>query len=238
MTDTRRRAYQSPLRAAQVEATRERLLDAAYAILAEDPAGVSALTVQRVAAQAQVSVPTVYRHFRDPDALLDAFVTWIRPRIGLDPARIFMRAPRQIAELPEQSFPRFEAHGAVLRALIDSRDANRVRAAATSDRAEQAAEALSAHAPDWSKEDLKAVAGAIAVLQAPPTWRWLRDTWGLDAETTRAAVSWAIRGLVAALGRETSLTEPARTVATADASDPTDGGHGKTRSSFNQGRAS
>src|SRR5687768_9245922 len=108
MTETRRR-YQSPLRAAQVEATRERLLEATYAILAEDPAGVPALTFQRIAEQAQVSLPTVYRHFGDQDALLAAFVEWIRPRIGLDPSHLFSLPPDRIAELPEESFPRFEA---------------------------------------------------------------------------------------------------------------------------------
>lgn len=207
MVTARPRAYRSPLRAAQARATRERLLEAAYAILAEDPAGVGALTFQRIAAQAQVSVPTVYRHFGDQDALLAAFVDWIRPRIGLDPARIFTLAPDGIATLPGQSFPRFEEHGAVLRALIDSRDFNRVRAASATERARRAAEALSKHAPGWNREDLKVVAGAIAVLQAPPTWRWLRDTWGLDADATRLAMSWAIRALVAILRRETSLTE-------------------------------
>lgn len=198
--------YQSPLRAAQVQATRELLLEAVYAILAEEPAGVPALTFQRVAAQARVSIPTVYRHFGDQDALLAAFVDWIRPRIGLDHTRVFSLAPDAMAELPGLSFPRFEAHGAVLRALIDSRDANRARAVAVADRAERASVALSQHAPNWDREDLKAVAGAIAVLQAPPVWRWLRDTWGLDAETTRAAAGWAIRVLVAALKDDASLT--------------------------------
>lgn len=206
MMETGRRRYRSPLRAAQAQATRERLLEATYAILAEDPAGVPALTFQRIAAQAQVSLPTVYRHFGDQDALLAAFVAWIRPRIGLDPAHVFSLAPDQLADVPDESFPRFEAHGAVLRALIDSREANRVRAAAVTDRSERAAAALDAHAPTWNKEDLKAAAGVIAVLQAPPVWRWLRDTWGLDADATRAAASWAIRVLVAALRDGSSLT--------------------------------
>jgi AcrR family transcriptional regulator len=197
-----RRRYESPLRAAQVEATRERLLEATYAVLAEDPAGVAALTFQRVADRARVSLPTVYRHFGDQDALLAAFVAWIRPRIGLDPAQLFSLPPDAIAALPEESFPRFEAHGDVLRALIDSREANRVRAAAVTDRAERAAAALREHAPTWDEEELKAAAGAIAVLLAPPTWRWLRDTWGLDAAATRAAASWALGVLLAELKEE------------------------------------
>lgn len=207
MGKTERRGYRSPLRAAQAEATRERLLHAAYAILAEDPAGVPALTFQRIASQAQVSLPTVYRHFGDQDALLAAFVAWIRSRIGLDHAHFFSLPPDQLAELPQESFPRFEAHGAVLRALIDSRDANRARAAAVTDRSERAAAALSNYAPTWNKEDLKAVAGVIAVLQAPPAWRWLRDTWGLDADATRAAASWAIRELVVAVRRGATLAK-------------------------------
>lgn len=210
MVETGRRGYRSPLRAAHARATRERLLEAAYAILADDPAGVPALTFQRIAARAQVSVPTVYRHFGDQDALLAAFVDWIRPRTGLDQARAFSLTPDEMIELPDRSFPRFEQHGAVLRALIDSGDANRVRASAVTDRAERAAAALSKHAPGWSEDDLKAVAGAIAVLQSPPVWRWLRDTWGLDPDGTRLAATWATRALVAAMRRETSLAPSRR----------------------------
>ncbi len=83
MADSRpakKRRYRSALREEQVEATRARILDAAVAVLAEDLTG---LTMPAVAKAAGVSLPTVYRHYPDKRALLDAAVQRMRARLGV-----------------------------------------------------------------------------------------------------------------------------------------------------------
>ena len=65
----RRRIYRSPLRDDQTETTRTRILDALIRTMAN---GVVGLSVPAVAKEAEVSVPTVYRHFKTKAELVAA----------------------------------------------------------------------------------------------------------------------------------------------------------------------
>src|SRR5256885_9058880 len=56
------RSYDNSLRTEQAAATRERVVDAAVEVLSQ---GADKLSIPAVAAEASVSVPTVYRHFPD-----------------------------------------------------------------------------------------------------------------------------------------------------------------------------
>ncbi len=77
------RAYNSPLREAQAEATRERVVDAAIELLGRDP---TSFTMPAVARAAGVSQPTVYRLFPDKEALTEAARASVRKRAGVDPS--------------------------------------------------------------------------------------------------------------------------------------------------------
>jgi AcrR family transcriptional regulator len=189
------RAYRSAVREAQAQQTRERILETTHGILERD--GVAGLTIPIVAREAGVSIPTVYRHFPTPGDLLVAFFQWFRPRVGMTVERLLGTSAETVRALPRENFPKFEKHGEVLRALMDSPDANRVRQGSVNDRAERAAAMFDA--PGWSKRKLQAAVGAIYAMQTPQTWRWLRDTWGLDAKQAELAATWAIQILSEAL---------------------------------------
>ncbi|MCA9647811.1 MAG: TetR/AcrR family transcriptional regulator [Polyangiaceae bacterium] len=77
------RAYKSPLREAQAEATRERVVEAAIRLIAKDP---TTFTIPGVAKSAGVSQPTVYRLFPDKESLTDAAREAVRKRAGVDPS--------------------------------------------------------------------------------------------------------------------------------------------------------
>src|SRR4051812_11945628 len=77
--ESARRPYESPLRQAQAEATRGRILDAAVASLSEDGRD---LTIPDVARRAGVAVRTVYVHYPTKDALLDALSQELDRRLG------------------------------------------------------------------------------------------------------------------------------------------------------------
>ena len=68
------RAYRSPLRSQQSDATRQRILASVGERLKADP---SRLAIADVARHAGVSVPTVTRHFPTKAALFEAFMAYV-----------------------------------------------------------------------------------------------------------------------------------------------------------------
>ena len=75
------RRYDSPLRRSHAEATRERLLDAAAALLARD--GYAGATLEAVARRAGVALPTLYSVFGSKGALVEALVRRVKERVRL-----------------------------------------------------------------------------------------------------------------------------------------------------------
>lgn len=195
------RAYTSPSRSAQLVQTRDKLLDTARAMLVEG--GLDALTLPRLAEAAGVSVPTVYRHFATMDELLRAFLDWIRPRIGQTPERLFSPAER-LPALPAENYALYEQHAEVLRPLMESRAFNRIRVGSVRDRARSATAVLRSRARGRTASELEALTGAIYLFISPQGWRWLRETWGLEATEAAQASTWAIQVLLDALARPTT----------------------------------
>jgi len=197
------RAYSSPIREAQVEQTRRLLLETAYNILSTE--GLEGLTLPRLAQAAAVSVPTVYRYFPTVDDLLKAFLEWVRPRLGQTAERLLHATPEQLPSIPMENYAAYENHARALLAVMESPTFNRIRVGSMNDRAQQGAAVLRTRAPDWDDRELEAAAGAIYVLAAPQTWRWMRETWGIDSDRAARAASWAMRILIDALGEGDTL---------------------------------
>jgi AcrR family transcriptional regulator len=80
------RTYNSERRREAAEVTRERIVVAAHALLAE-PAGVSAFTVDAVARRAGVARMTVYNQFGSKAAVLEALFDWLAVRGGIHGAQ-------------------------------------------------------------------------------------------------------------------------------------------------------
>ncbi len=88
------RTYNSTRRREAAEATRERIVAAAHALLAE-PAGVSAFTVDAVARRAGVARMTVYNQFAGKAAVLEALFDWLAVRGGIHGAEGIQMALRE-----------------------------------------------------------------------------------------------------------------------------------------------
>src|SRR5436305_1111692 len=71
------RSYDNTLRREQAEGTRGRILEAVRDLLVESP---SLFSIPAIAARAGVSEPTIYRHFANRGALLDALASGRRYR--------------------------------------------------------------------------------------------------------------------------------------------------------------
>ncbi len=98
------RYYRSELRAQQAEDTRARILDAALRVMAD---GFASVSIPNVAREAGVSVPTVYRHFKTKQDLLDALYPYLIRRSGLTtpPPPKTVAAARPSAVAPDAAPP-------------------------------------------------------------------------------------------------------------------------------------
>lgn len=75
-----KRTYNSPLRARRAAETRQRILEAAVKKVGE---GASQLTIPKVAKEAGVAVPTVYRYFPSKEDLEDGIAEHVRTMLRI-----------------------------------------------------------------------------------------------------------------------------------------------------------
>lgn len=194
------RSYESALRREQADRTRAALLEACEALMLEGP--VEEVTLPRIAKRAGVTAPTAYRHFADQDALMSGFLEHLRHRIGMGLATVAAVPPESVHAIPLVNYASYERDAKVLRAVMASPAYERVRLARPVDRAGMALDAWAAHRGTIPEAQLRERLGALYLMVTPAAWRWLRDTWGLDAESAARAASWATRALADAIVAE------------------------------------
>lgn len=206
------RRYESPVREARATATRARILDVAFALLAEQ--GLDAVTIPAVARAAGVSVPTVYRHFPTPDDLMRGFLAAIRPRIGQTVERLYASVD-ELERVAAENYAGYEQHARTLLPLMESREFNRVRVSSVGRRAALGAKVVRPRAPRWSERELEGASAAVYAFISPQVWRWMKETWGLDADVAARSATWAIRTLLEAIAQGRGLDAPRRRRGTA-----------------------
>jgi AcrR family transcriptional regulator len=191
------RRYQSPVREERSQRVRASLLDACEALLLEVP--VEEVTLPAVARRAGVSKPTAYSYFPDNDALMAGFLGHLRDRIGMDHKTLAGVEPARLPAAVRDNYRRFDENARLLQRIMDSPSYERVRLSRKIDRAALAM-------PVWDgsalKRGLRERLGPVYMLVSPPSWRWLRETWGLSGEEAARAAAWAMSTLVTALNAE------------------------------------
>ena len=190
------RAYASPLRAEQAAETRRRIVQAyGDEICSLDDRD---LTVQRVAAHAGVSVPTLYRHFPNLDALGDAFWAVIEPQLGsLDT----ITSADDLGPYTERLFQQLERQP-VLRAMLWTRAGRRLRNRTVARRNQAFLRALAPLTKQMTERDARAMTAMFKVISSGHVWELLHDDWGLDGAEAGQAASWALGALVDALRKD------------------------------------
>jgi AcrR family transcriptional regulator len=192
------RAYESPLRAEQMEQTRLRILRAVTELLA-DPA-TEEVTIPLVARRARVSLRTVYRHFPTRETLFDAWAEWVDASVTIHLHSYPDRAD-SLPEFAHELYRSYDESEPLVKAMLNSRAARAVRERTRRRRQRQFERAMSGLTEGLEpKERLRALA-VIYLLVSAPAWQAMRDQWGLDGDEAGRAAAWAVRVLTDELRR-------------------------------------
>jgi AcrR family transcriptional regulator len=188
------RSYTSPLRERQSEQTREAILEAIAAELAEN--GLQELHIPAVARRAGVSIRTVYRYFPTRDALLDAAEEWIDRSIG---SADFSRPIDEFPSMTEDVFRQFDANETMMLAHWATSLGRDVRERGRKRRQQAYREALRDITSNLSRTEARAAHAVISYLLSSRAWKTLREEFGMSGAESGKAVAWALRALIADL---------------------------------------
>ena len=188
------RTYRSELRREQAEETRARILDATLRVMTT---GLASLSVPAVASEADVSVPTVYRHFRTKRELLAAVYPHAARRAGLDT----IADPRSLDELRPMIrayVERLDDLDDLSRAAMASPAADELRHATMPVRYERIRRLADAIEPKLPKADRERITRLITVITASSSLRMWRDHLGLSVDEVAEEVDWIVRAAILA----------------------------------------
>lgn len=198
--------YHSPLRQAQAERTRELLLRAAATLLEQDPD--NALGAGEVARVAGVQERTVYRHFANKEALLDALWSWVNQQAGFT---TFPTDEHELVEQPRTVFAGFDEIEGIVRASLISRTGREMRLRQAVERRKAFAHCLQAATAGLPAERARQAVAVVHLLYSAPAWQTMKDFAEMTGVEAGGAASWAIATLLDALRREAAAaqTQPA-----------------------------
>ena len=190
-----KRPYDSPVRRAQMAETRERILDAASALVHEfESWDWRPLTFRAVAERAGVGERTVYRHFGTEQGLHEAVMRRLGEESGIQYEGLTLHEISKIGARVFESMASFAAppmadvHGNAFVAEDQRRKAS-LRAA------------VEAATSDWTDEERTHAAAALDVLWLAPSYHRLVTGWELDADQAAAVIDWMLSLVIAAIER-------------------------------------
>jgi AcrR family transcriptional regulator len=185
------------LRERQAAVIREAILDALAGQLERaDPDDVA---LPQVAADAGISLRTLYRYFPTREAMFDAVGDHVVARMGLprqidgadDIAPVFLESARRGAQSPQ-----------LVRAMLWTRLGRRARSGHRRRRVEAITGALAEVTSHLPAAAARRRTGALVYLASLPAWITVSEECGLSAEDAQLGIAWAITTLVAELRRE------------------------------------
>jgi AcrR family transcriptional regulator len=185
------------LRERQAAVVRDEILDAlARRLDREDPEDIA---MPQVAADAGISLRTLYRYFPTREDMFEAVGDHVVARLGLpreirdadDIVRVFTESARLGAQSPE-----------LVRAMLWTRLGRRARSSHRRRRVDSISAALAEVTSHLPAAEARRRAGAVVYLASLPAWLTVSEECELSAEDAQRGVAWAIETLIAALRRE------------------------------------
>jgi AcrR family transcriptional regulator len=185
------------LRERQAAVVRDEILDAlARRLDREDPEDIA---MPQVAADAGISLRTLYRYFPTREDMFEAVGDHVVARLGLprdirdadDIVRVFSESAQLGARSPE-----------LVRAMLWTRLGRRARSSHRRRRVDSITAALAEVTSHLPSAEARRREGAVVYLASLPAWITVSEECGLSAEDAQRGIAWAIETLIAALRRD------------------------------------
>jgi len=191
-TQSHSKPYTSTLRDRQVAQTREFIIDALTALLADRRA--DEVTMRDIAAVAGVSERTVYRHFPDRNALLDGLSQRLpplteRPSFGAGGLDELAPTSRRLMELLDEHYVTARAEA------VFNADPRRF-AADTQDNTREMRELFAKGLPELTDREQLRIAAVIRCLVSTQAWLRMREEFGVPGTESGPVVAWVIDTII------------------------------------------
>ena len=177
----------TPIREAQKNLTRDRIMDAAIELMSEGKPDL--LTIAAVAERAGVTHRTIYRHFKSREALLEALWPRMQARVQ---SKGFPRTADALIASPAGLFPRFDDHANLVRASAFSAAGLEIRLRANAERQAAMLSCVRDALPDLDDAVSRRRAAIVQLINSAYGWSVLRDFWDLDGQQSGLAAAEAI----------------------------------------------
>lgn len=197
-----RRQYNSPVRLKQAAETRERIITAGSALVHSFTTwNWDNLTIRSVAAEAEVSESTIYRHFASEHELHDAVMHRLQEESGVSYAGLTLDG---LAETTGQVFAALSSY-AVSAWTQGVDDPTLV----TEDhlRMDALLAAVAESSASLTPEQREVAAAMLDVLWGLPSYERLVTKWKMDPERATDAITW-VMGLIVGVLRDSPAVPP------------------------------
>jgi AcrR family transcriptional regulator len=191
---TETRTYDSPLRRENAQRTRKRILDSAASVITED----GDFVVAQVAERAGVSVRTVYHHFPDREAMLDALGEWLAEELGY-PRPEWPQDLSSFADLTVEMAERLSADVDKMRVFFSTPVGQAARRQARARRLKHLRRLADVELAGMDPQTAEWAVVIIHELASSRTWLAIQDDAGFDVSEAAEAVGWAIKTLLRGL---------------------------------------
>lgn len=195
----RKTPYRSALREEQAARTRDRIADAAAALMGATR-NPEAITFKAVAQRAGVTEMTVYRHFPTREDLLRGLWQALNERMGPG-----IGMPGSVEELLAQHaalLSGFDTIAPQIIAGITTPQGREMRASLNEPRRRAFRAIVQQQAPHLGATARTRAAAILQLLHSAHAWMSLREQWDFDGREAAAATRWAIDVLLDNLRRK------------------------------------
>jgi AcrR family transcriptional regulator len=183
--------YESPLRAEQAQATRERILAGVRTMFEQDPD--NALGFDELATVSGVNRRTIFRHFPTKEALLEAFWNEANASLGV---RFWPESEKDLTTLPPALFASLDGIEGIVRASHASGAGRQMRMQANNERQAAFSKSLVGISKDLPPERARQLEATVQLLFSATAWQTMKDYWCLSGEEAGKAAAWAIAALL------------------------------------------